>query len=116
MTPFVSAFADEIVKLSSTAPGNGHENLSDVVGAEALGPIASAVKGYQRRGLGGAARAAGGYILGGGAGALAGGLAAKGLHHVLGKDIGVGPVRASVALPSIGALILGLKAERLANR
>jgi hypothetical protein len=111
MIPFVEGFRDELVKLSTE-----NDDLGDVVGAEALGPIASAVKGYKQRGLAGAARAAGGYALGGGAGALAGALAAKGLHHALGKDVGIGPVRASLALPSLGALILGLKAERWANR
>jgi hypothetical protein len=109
VTPFVDAFAEELVKIAG-------DSLSDVVGAEALGPVASAVKGYQKRGIGGAARAAGAYALGGGAGALIGGLGAKALEHMAGRDLGVGPVRASTVLPSLGALILGLKAEHLANR
>ena len=109
--PLLCGFADELMKLSSEG-----ERLSDIVGAEALGPIASAVKGYQRRGWRGAARAAGGYALGGGAGAALGALGAKGLQHVAGRDIGVGPVRASTILPAMGALILGLKAERWANK
>jgi len=112
MTHLLFGFRDELVKVSS----QGGEDLGDVVGAEALGPISSAVKGYKRGGFGGAARAAGAYALGGGAGALLGGLAAKGLERASGRDVGVGPVRASTVLPSLGALILGLKAERMANR
>lgn len=111
MTSLVHGFADELRKLSSEG-----ESVGDVVGAEALGPIASAVKGYKHRGLGGAARAAGAYALGGGTGAALGALAAKGLHHALGRDLGAGPVRASTVLPSLGALVLGLKAERWANK
>lgn len=111
MTTLLQGFSDELVKLSS-----GGESVGDVVAAEALGPIASAVKGYRQRGLGGAARAAGGFVLGGGTGAALGSLAAKGLQHVAGRDIGVGPVSASTMLPAMGALVLGLKAERWANK
>jgi len=111
MTASLRSFADELIKLSS-----GGESFGDVVGAEALGPIASAVKGYKRHGVGGAARAAAGYAAGGGAGAALGGLAAMGLQRALGRDVGIGPVRASTVLPSLGALVLGLKAERWANR
>jgi len=111
MNPLVGSFANELVKLA----GGSGDSLGDVVGAEALGPVASAVKGYRKNGLGGAARSAGAYALGGGTGALLGGLGAKALEHVAGRDIGVGPVRASTVLPSLGALILGLKAEHWAN-
>lgn len=111
MEVWLHAFTDEICKVASSEG----EGLGDVVGAEALGPISSAVKGYRRGGLRGAARAAGAYALGGGAGALAGGLAAVGLRHMTGRDLGVGPVRASTVLPSLGALILGLKAEKMAK-
>jgi hypothetical protein len=111
MTGFLHGFADELVKLSSDG-----ESMGDVVAAEALGPIASAVKGYRRRGLAGAARAAGGFALGGGGGAALGALAAKGIKHVTGHDVGVGPVRASTMLPALGALVLGLKAERWASK
>lgn len=113
MTPFVHAFAEEVVKLSSQSGG---ESLGDVVGAEASGPLYSAVKGYRRAGVGGALRAAGAYALGGGAGALVGGLAAKGAERAIGHDVGVGPVRLSNALPAIASLVVGLKAERMANR
>lgn len=109
-----SGFADELLKLSSSSASS--ESLGDVVGAEALGPIASAVKGYQRKGWRGAARAAAGYAVGGGAGAALGALGAKGLKHVVGRDVGVGPVRAGTVLPAMGALLLGLKAERWANK
>jgi hypothetical protein len=112
MIPSLRSFADELVKLSS----GGGESFGDVVGAEAGGPIWSAVKGFRRHGIGGAARAAAGYAAGGGAGAALGGLAAMGLHHTLGRDIGIGPVRASTVLPSFGALILGLKGEKWGNR
>jgi hypothetical protein len=109
MTSFLHAFADELVKVAS-------ESLGDVVGAEALGPIPSVVKGFRRAGIGGAARAGGAYVLGGGAGALGGALAAKVIHHALGRDVGVGPIRLSTALPAVGSLVLGLKAEQMANR
>jgi hypothetical protein len=109
---FIHAFADELVKIA----GSQEDSLGDVVGAEALGPLSSAVKGYRHRGLGGALRAGGAYVLGGGAGALLGGLAAKGLKYVAGRDPGIGPVRASTVLPSVGALILGLKAEKMATK
>jgi len=112
MRPVTKAFAAELMKLSAEKP----ESLGDVVGAEALGPIASAVKGWKRRGFGGAARAGLAYAAGGGAGALGGALVAKGVRHLLGRDPGIGPVRASTTLPALGALILGLKAEHLANR
>lgn len=111
MITLLQGFSNELMKLSSDG-----ENVGDVVAAEALGPIASAVKGYRQRGIGGAARAAGGFVLGGGAGAALGALGAKGLKQVAGRDLGVGPVRASTVLPSLGALILGLKAERWANK
>jgi hypothetical protein len=110
MSPFTRAFGDELVKLSSG------ESVGDVVGAESLGPIASAVKGYRKGGIRGAARAAGAYAAGGGAGAFLGAMAAKGLERATGRDLGIGPVRASTVLPSVGALLAGLKAERWANR
>jgi hypothetical protein len=111
MTRLVQAFAEELIKVASDG-----ESLGDLVGAEALGPVASAVKGFRRGGIGGAARAAGAYALGGGAGALAGGLVAKGAERALGRDVGVGPVRVSNVLPAIGAVLAGLKAEHMANR
>ncbi len=112
MASVVTAFADELLKLSSPHEG---ERLSDVVAAEALGPIASAVKGYRHGGALGAARGAGGYVLGGGAGAALGALGAKGLERLTGRDVGVGPFRASTILPALGGLIGGLKAEKLAK-
>jgi len=107
MTPFVIGFGDELVKLS------GHENPRDVVLAESLGPIPSAVRGFQKGGPLGAARNFAAFAGPAALGGTAGLLAAKGLHHLTGRDIGVGPVTANVVLPAIGAIIAGLKGEHL---
>ena len=57
MGAFTRGFADELEKLAAHG-----ESGMDVVMAEALGPIPSAVSGYRAQGLKGALNGGGGYI------------------------------------------------------
>jgi hypothetical protein len=107
MSVFIEAFVDEIVKLGSGESGK------DVVMAEALGPIPSAVRGYRKEGLKGAAKGAGGYVAGGGIGALLGLLAAKGLHPLLGEGR-VGRA-AELVLPAVGGVLGGLRGAKMSG-
>lgn len=119
MTPFLRGFTEELVKLSSAH--GGHPTGKEVVLAESLGPIPSMVRGFQQgkksggaaKGLLEAGKMGGGYVAGGGLGALGGLLLAKAIQATTGHDPGVGMLTASTVLPAVGGVLGGLKAERL---
>ena len=115
MSPFVRAFTDELVKVALDHGGVPHEGPLDVVLAEALGPIPSAVRGFRRGGALQAAKSGLGYVGGGGLGALGGLAVAKGIQKLTGHDPGIGPLRASTVLPAVAAVLGGLHGEKLAR-
>jgi hypothetical protein len=117
VTPFIRGFADELVKLGVHMNPTGR----DVVLAESLGPLPSLVRGFRMgketggvgKGLLEAGKLGGGYVAGGGLGALGGLLIAKAIQASTGHDPGVGMLTATTLLPAIGGVLGGLKAERL---
>lgn len=116
----LAGFAGELLKLATHAPHHAPSSGS-VVAAEALGPVASVVKGFREgkrsgglaRGLAEGGKAGAGYVGGAAAGAGLGLLAAGAIKRLTGHDPGFGMVRASTVLPALGGTLAGLKAEQL---
>lgn len=112
MSAFTRGFANELEKLGAPHKESG----MDVVMAEAFGPIPSMVTGYKQQGVKGALKGGGGYIAGGGLGALAGLAAARLISRAAGgRDPGYGSFRASTVLPALGAVFGGLKGAAFAK-
>lgn len=119
MTTILTGFADELVKLSSS------DGPMNVVAAEALGPLPSMIRGWkQGRKHGGvssalknSAKSGAGYIIGGGAGALAGLALAKLIAAAVGgRDLGVGSLTLGHVLPAVAGVLGGLEAEKFLAR
>jgi len=111
MTPLLHGFRSELVKLASGKPVGASETAL----GEALGPLPSMVKGYKEGGWKRGAKSGLGFLLGGGAGALAGWAAASGLHHLVGRNLGWGPFSMDVVLPALGHIYGAVKGTHLAG-
>ena len=114
---FPGWFAHGAMKTGSVNPTG-----PEVVMAESMGPIPSAVRGFLHgrkgggsvgRGLLEALKHGGAYVGGGGLGALAGYGLARLAKRLVGKDLGAGPLTLGTILPALGGVVGGLKAEKL---
>ena len=113
MDVLVRGFAAELVKLASH---EGNPSGMDIVKAEVGGPIPDIVEGFRRGGVWGGIKSGGAHLGGLAIGGLAGHGLAQGAKHLMGGwDPGIGPVRMSTVVPSIGAITAALYLARKAR-